>query len=114
MPVEKKLAEVPEGRCSPPTFLDAHGDVLLAKGTALTRAHLQLLQRRAVAAVSLLAPGEPPPGPGGLDPAQVTASLGRQERVFSKVRGGPRMEALYQAARATWPAGTCRPHDLPG
>ena len=109
MIIEKQLADVAEGAVLAADVLDAHGDVLLASGTGLTSSHLQLLRRRGVASVSVYSEDELPPRPGQLAAAQLAACLERQEQVFSKVRGNPRMEALYQAARAHLASGNLPP-----
>jgi hypothetical protein len=109
MIVEKKLVEVEAGAVLAADVLDAHGEVLLAKGTGLTSSHLQLLRRRGVESVSVYSEDELPPRPGELLAAQLAAYLERQERVFSKVRGDPRMAALYQAARAHLAGGNLPP-----
>jgi hypothetical protein len=99
MPVEKQLGEISDGEVLAADVLDAQGSILLAQGTRLTRAHLQLLERRAIMSVSVLLPEDAGAGPGGADAARLVECLARQEQVFSKVRQNPRMEAIYQAAR---------------
>ena len=109
MPVEKNLSDVSDGAVLAVDVFDGRGDVLLAKGTKLTSAHLQLLDRRGIASVTLEVPGEAGVVPGGVNAAQVAEWLARQERVFSKVRQDPRMEVIYQAARLHLASGNLPP-----
>ena len=111
MPVEKALGEVQDGAVLGADVLDARGNVLLARGTALTRGHVQLLERRGIEAVTVALPGETAVlgRRGPADPAVVAECLARQEQVFAKVRQDPRMEAVYQAARAHLERGNLPP-----
>ncbi len=109
MPVEKQLADIQDGDVLAEDVLDARGGVLLGKGTKLTRAHLQLLERRAVTAASVALPGEEGAGPASVDAARLAQCLERQERVFAKVRTEARMEAIYQTARQHLTGGNLPP-----
>jgi len=119
MPVEKPLKEVREGALLGADVLDARGNVLLAGGTRLTRAQLQILERRGIKSVPLASeapapaaagtPAEAPGSPEAAKPASAADWLAQQERVFAKVRGDPRMEAIYQAARAHLSGGNLPP-----
>ncbi|HOX06127.1 MAG TPA: hypothetical protein PK280_06975 [Planctomycetota bacterium] len=109
MPVDKKPAEIPDGAVLAADVLDSKGDVLLAKGTKLTRAHVQLLERRAVATVSVATPEDAAGTATEAGREQLAGLLQQQEKVFSKVRSVPRMEALYQAARSHLAKGNLPP-----
>jgi hypothetical protein len=115
MPVEKPLGELHDGAVLGADVLDARGNVLLAGGTRLTRAHLQLLERRGIKSVTVAPPvaaaveAAASAGPEPARPALAAEWLARQERVFAKVRQDSRMEAIYQAARAHLSAGNLPP-----
>lgn len=112
MPVEKSLREIEDGAILAADVLDSRDNVLLAAGTRLTRAHISLIERRGIKAVKLqLAEEVEQPGDTGpaVDAAALAEALAGQERVFSKVRGQPLMEVIYQAARAHLQAGNLPP-----
>ena len=108
MPAEVKLADVGDGASLGADVLDARGNVLLAAGTRLTRAHLSLLERRGIESVTVVLPEEfegARAGSGEVVAAELARALERQERAFAKVRGRPLMETIYRAARAHLEAG---------
>lgn len=111
MAAERALAEVKDGDVLAEDLLDGHDNVLLAAGTRLTRAHLELAERRGVAALKVLTAqdAERAAGPGAPDSAAVAAALERLDRVFAKVRGRELMEAIRAAARAHLEAGNLPP-----
>lgn len=104
MAVEKKLVEVEDGAVLAADVVDAHGAVLLARGSVMSRERIAMLERRGVVAVMVDAPAA-----GGVAGQLVQVCLERQERVFSKVRGSARMSAVYQAARAHIERGNLPP-----
>ena len=113
MPVEDQLAEVRDGIVLAADVLDGRGNVLLASGTRLTRAHLQILERRGLRAVTVTTPEDraraEQGAPGAADPAVIAEMLARQERTFAKVRGQALMETIYRAARAHLERGNLPP-----
>jgi hypothetical protein len=113
MPAEVPTGKVEDGAVLAADVLDARGNVLLANGTQLTRAHLSLMERRGIKAVTVRTPEDAAPGSDQPSPeeraARVRELLAAQERVFSKIGEDPLLGAVYRAARAHIEAGNLPP-----
>ena len=103
MPVNLPLGKVADGAVLAADVLDAQGNVLLARGTQLTRAHLQLIERRSIAAVLVATAEELAAAGGGAaapDAGRLAEVLARHDRVFAKAGDGQLMQAIRRASRA--------------
>lgn len=113
------LDSVSSGAVLAGDLIDSRGNVLLARGTCLTAAHLALARRRGITSVSVVTDEEgtvfgsgldadvksqtPPPGD------RLDGLLRRQAVVFSRVLTKPLMAAIYAAARDHLRAGNLPP-----
>ena len=113
MPTEVPLSEVPDGAVLAADVFDGHGNVLLSKGTRLTRAHAQLIERRGIRTVVVVPEAEAPaPGPEGSTPVDRQALeqiLDRHAAAFSRAQGHPLAEAIGRASRTYLQAGNLPP-----
>jgi hypothetical protein len=77
MPREVAFSEIPDGAVLAADVFDGDGNVLLAKGTRLTRAHAQLIERRGVRPVMVVGEAD---ALAGEAPAAVRAEAQSREQ----------------------------------
>ncbi len=112
MPAEVKLRDVQDGAVLAEDVLDARGNALLTAGTRLTRAHISLIGRRGVKAVTVMGPEDLQKAEEeeeGVDPHRLADALADQQRAFALIGEDPLMAAIYRAARAHLEAGNLPP-----
>lgn len=116
MPREVPLSKVPDGAVLAADVFDGHGNVLLSQGTRLTRAHVQLIERRGIRSVLVVGDDEPAPlaapaaaeaAPAGRLPREEV--LARHAAAFSRVGGAGLAEAVRRTSRAHLEAGNLPP-----
>ncbi|MHC4917617.1 MAG: hypothetical protein ACYTGB_19245 [Planctomycetota bacterium] len=107
MPVEVALRQVTDGTVLAEEVVDARGNVLLAAGTQLTKAHISLMQRRGVKSLTIVVPDDPAPvaREEGVDPASIETCLRNHDRLFASAAKTPLMEVIRKASRAHIEAG---------